>query len=246
MRFTKLKQTGYPLSSLKLNSSKAGIQFKVGPPIPTKRTDINFMSLPRELRDVIYGLILNYDGVQDAIDKLNDQFPDVKTALQSHANVPQLLQTPGILLANWQIYEETRQVLCKRILTITCPLLASDFEEALGLPLNSVIAYDTLQRVPHVRFELDIWSAETCATFHESGHPDHTLGNWDGGLLGESFLLHSDAWAIFIISCLEVWLDTNNLKTFEFLIHDAQSGDFHKRLPIRKVRSSFCSATSYC
>jgi hypothetical protein len=228
------------------DSSKARTLPTDEPSNPTRQAVVSFLDLPRELRDSIYDLILNYDGVQDAISKLNEHFPHAKSALLSHATIPELLRTPGILLANRQIYEEAYHVLGKQKLTITCPLLALHFEAALGLPLSSVITADTLQRVSHVKFELVIWSAEQCADFEDIGLQDHSVGNWEGNTPGEQFLLYSDAWAIFIIACLDVWLDTNNLETMEFRIHDEQNGSSDKIVPIHKVCADDYLTMSSC
>jgi hypothetical protein len=181
----------------------------------SNQTKSLLLSLPRELRDIIYDLVLDYDGVQRGINKLNRQFPDAKTALRYHSSVPELLITPGILLTCRQVYEEALEVLSKLTLIITSPLSSMDFE-GLGLQLNNVMSSGSLERIHHVRFEMCIWNPEVCNIA--------VLETWvvDDFI---SKICDSDAWAVLFIACLNIWINENNLKSLDIVVHPPGKGD---------------------
>lgn len=178
---------------------------------------VGFLSLPRELRDIIYEYSLNYDGFQRAIDNFNSLFPSPRSALTSHTVIPQRLQTPNVLLLNRQVYAEASKVLFTRTLQIDRPIVAMDFE-GHGITLRNAISHATLARIRHVRFDLSIWHFDKCIAMHASGSQDHSIGNWDDDE-GESFLLYSDSWAVLLISCLDIWLEKNELESIEVVVH---------------------------
>jgi hypothetical protein len=181
-----------------------------------KPSAISFLSLPRELRDLIYEYSLHYDGLQRAIDTFNIHFPTPRAALSAHATIPKWLQTPSVLLLNRQIHGEARKVLSSRILQIDRPILAMDFE-GHGISLSNAISRETLEAVRHVRLNLSICHLGNCTGMHESGAIYHSFGNWSDET-GDSFLLYSDAWAVLLVNCLDVWLTKNSLESLEVAV----------------------------
>jgi hypothetical protein len=229
----KLKTTGKPSPrhsnpNVTTRSRDVSAMAKAASAIPKRAAGTTFLSLPRELRDIIYDFAVNYDGFQNAIRLLNRRFEDPKTALLSHRYIPKLLQTPGILLANHQIYEEAGEILRKQTLWFKEPLLAMDFD-GMGLHLNNVIFIDTLEQIGHVGFDLEIRDRGSCTEIERNGLRDHTVGNWTDDASGNHFLLFSDAWAVLLVNCLNIWLEKSHLENLEVVIRDSHG---NKRMRI--------------
>ncbi|KAF2428309.1 hypothetical protein EJ08DRAFT_699168 [Tothia fuscella] len=189
-----------------------------------------FLSLPRELRDMIYNLSINYDGLQHAIDTINRHYPSPHSA-RYHSSLPRQLRTPGLLLVNKQIHAEALKAISQKTLTISRPIFAADFQ-GLGLFPTAVIPAATLKRLRNVRFELTVWSTEKCEALRDAGsRVNHMEGNWIDVEEG-SHLLYSDAWGILLNTCLDIWIAQNELESLHVVIHDSLHGPLRSSIKI--------------
>ncbi|KAK8189088.1 hypothetical protein HDK77DRAFT_427601 [Phyllosticta capitalensis] len=95
------------------------------------RAQFPFLRLPAELRNIVYEFTLDFDGVQDVVNK------HYEAHITDDGYIPWSdLYTPAILLVNKQIYREARFVLHRQVLTIphsTTP--NADITDVISRPL---------------------------------------------------------------------------------------------------------------
>jgi hypothetical protein len=92
---------------------------------------IPFLSLPRELRDIIIGYSIDYNGIDSKILEVNDSFPSnilwtpefpvIYSEWMEHLDQSFSCNTPTILLLNYQVYKEAQEILKKKIMRIANP-----------------------------------------------------------------------------------------------------------------------------
>jgi hypothetical protein len=170
-----------------------------------------FLRLPRKLRDLIYGHLFSFDGVQRCIDKYNEVFQEYRAVLRNPHLIEEFKRTPSILLVSRQLYAEASPWLGNSDLCITTPLLSSDFS-GLGLSFGSALIPDpVLIRMKRIRFRFQIWDYiyfdhcnEGQILFSDAGVIFGMPGSWNN-IEEDRALVHSAAWAVLWVHVLQVW-----------------------------------------
>ncbi|KIW01861.1 uncharacterized protein PV09_06710 [Verruconis gallopava] len=178
-----------------------------------------FLDLPVEIREMVYGYLISFDGIQRCIDAYNDVFADYKAVLRNPHLIEQYKKTPSILLVNRQIHAEALPFVGRAELYLHAPLYSFEFG-GLGLSIQGALLPDgVLERIKRVRFRfrivesiaVDMGPGDSSSSSPSSSAFDAdallgTAGSWSDATT-ETVLLFSKFWAALWVHVLTVWID---------------------------------------
>ena len=148
--------------------------------IPLKQMTISFLDLPRELRDIIYGLVCDWNNAISDYTRPILKLERLKEQHSSYSGVtiplPDRLSTPPLLLLNRQISSEAFEHLNKM------PLVLPYYDRPLPNLLDDYLlwrlfGYNTLSRIPTIEVRVEPYMFFTCIKLLE-GLDDE--GEWNG------------------------------------------------------------------
>jgi hypothetical protein len=145
-----------------------------------------FLSLPREVRDLIYAKSVPYAALNHIL-RIRAQ--------AGYYREPVRLRTPNILLLNRQITTEALSAWRRQPFTLTVPLPMRGGDKPNMSHIHDVLSQDTLQALTHVHLVID-------------------FSVWKGmDLLG--ILNWTSAWEGTVVLLNRVWLERNKLEVMK-------------------------------
>ncbi|KAK5136994.1 hypothetical protein LTR08_001501 [Meristemomyces frigidus] len=115
-------------------------------------TRATFLTIPRELRDMIYAKTLDWSDISQQLVRTLADWTD-----KSQKPPYPKRSTPTVLLLNHQIHDEAVAVLHAKPLTIICPADHNMKMQAQVPNLLHFITRDTLRNVRHLSLKLESW-----------------------------------------------------------------------------------------
>lgn len=201
-------------------------------PKPQRKLKTSFLSLPQELRDMIYEMSIDLSGItKNAANEQQGFFKGMKSIDSQHQpkRIIKLfrrlalrhgnLRTPTVFLINRQIHDEAQLILRKRSIVFEAPAI----NDATHLPLYQMVSQYLMRKVKTIHFVMAMkqHTDETMAGELEIGSNwfcHHTLAN--------ECLNYSLSWFHFLQDIIAMfWVPGASVQHIVFSITGGKAGD---------------------
>jgi hypothetical protein len=199
---------------------------------PQRKSKTSFLSLPRELRDMVYELSIDLSGITANVANEQEGFYKGMESIDSQHQPKKIiklmhrlalrhgnLRTPTVLLVNRQVHNEAEPVLRKRTIVFEAPAI----NDATHLPLYQMVSQYLMRKVKsiHIVMAMKQHTDETMAgelAIGSNWFSHHTLEN-------ES-LNYSLSWVHFLGDIIAMlWVPGASVQHIVFSITGGKAGD---------------------